>query len=371
VTTSDPTRPPERLIDGKLGELLRQANREFAAELDEPAAFRRVTARLKASRKRRLPWGMPWPVVAAPVALSVAAAVLVLAPRWKPDAAPELVAEDWRGYQAKLHATAAASSSTAAPPSEQPPARRAEAKNAGRAAKPSAAPPPSRASANAAPEPASVTKPSELEAKPEPRVGSEPARAVEAVNTPDCLSLARQGQTRDAEACFLKRAEGPGLGAEMALYEVARLRRDVLADADGALRALAEYRTRFPAGSLRREADMSQLELLLQLGRTDDALKQSNELLSSSASGERAAELHLLRGHILRKAQSRFAEAAHEYELAATSGARSGEATYFRALCLEALGRGPEAAALFTRYLELPQRPYADDARRRLKGLAP
>jgi hypothetical protein len=169
----------------------------------------------------------------------------------------------------------------------------------------------------------------------------------------------------------LKRAVGSGLGAEMALYEVARLRRDVLADADGALRALAEYRTRFPAGSLRREADISQLELLLQLGRTDAALKQSDQLLSSSASGERAAELHLLRGHILRKAQSRFAEAAHEYELAATSGARSGEATYFRALCLEALGRGPEAAALFVRYLELPQRPYAEDARRRLKGLVP
>jgi hypothetical protein len=372
VTTSDPTRPPERLIDGELGELLRQANREFAAELDEPAAFRRVTARLNASRTRRLPWGMPWPVVAAPVALAAAAAVFVLAPRWKaPAAAPELVAEDWRGYRAKPDATAVASSSTVAPPSEQTPVRRAEAKNAGRAAKPSAEPPPSRPSANAAPEPASETKPSDLEAKPELRVGSHPTRAVEAVNAPDCLSLARQGQTRDAEACFLKRAEGSGLGAEMALYEVARLRRDVLADADGALRALAEYRTRFPAGSLRREADISQLELLLQLGRTDAALKQSDQLLSSSASGERAAELHLLRGHILRKAQSRFAEAAHEYELAATSGARSGEATYFRALCLEALGRGPEAAALFARYLELPQHPYADDARRRLKGLVP
>jgi len=169
----------------------------------------------------------------------------------------------------------------------------------------------------------------------------------------------------------LTRAEGSGLGAEMALYEVARLRRDVLADAAGALSALAEYRQRFPTGSLRREADMSHLELLLQLGRSDEALKQSDELLSSSSSGERAAELHLLRGHVLRKAQSRFAEAEHEYELAESAGARGGEVTYFRALCLEALGRGPEAAALFAQYLQQPQRAYAEDARRRLQRLKP
>jgi tetratricopeptide (TPR) repeat protein len=182
--------------------------------------------------------------------------------------------------------------------------------------------------------------------------------------------LARQGKTRDAEACFLERAPGSGLAAEMALYEVARLRRDVLADADGALRALAEYRSRFPAGSLRREADMSHLELLLQLGRSDAALKQSDELLSSSASGERATELRLLRGHVLRK-QERFAAAVREYELAEHAGARAGEATYFRALCLEASGRAPEAATAFAKYLEQPQRPYAEDARRRLERLKP
>jgi len=205
-------------------------------------------------------------------------------------------------------------------------------------------------------------------------VGQPPPTSATASDTgtaPDCLSLARRGQTRDAEACFLKRAEGSGLGAEMALYEVARLRRDVLADAPGALAALAEYRARFPAGSLRREADMSQLELLLQLGRSGEALKQSDELLSSSSSGERAAELHLLRGHILRKAQSRFADAEHEYQLAEGAGARGGEVSYFRALCLEALGRTPEAIALFAQYLEQPQRPYAEDARRRLQRLSP
>jgi hypothetical protein len=371
MSSSDPYRDPERLIDGKLGGLLRDANREFETELDQPAAFRRVTERLAASRKPRLPWA--WLLPATPLAAAALALVFGLTRDRTLDAAPELVAEGSSAYRAKPDADAVAAASTERAFSEALPLRRADSKDAARNAKRSPDPTRARASANHQPAPEASAKPSELRAEPpEPRVESEPPPPVpEAGKAADCLSLARRGQTREAEACFLERAQGSGLGAEMALYEVARLRRDVLADADGALRALAEYRRRFPAGSLRREADMSQLELLLQLGRSDDALKQSDELLLSSASGERAAELHLLRGHILRKTQSRFAAAAREYELAENAGARGGEATYFRALCFELLGRGPEAAALFARYLELPQRTYAEDARRHLEGLKP
>jgi hypothetical protein len=372
MSSSDPDRDPERLIDGKFGNLLREANREFATELDQPAAFRRVTERLAASRKQREPWA--WLLPATLFAIAAIAAVIVIARPWRSDPAPELVAERARGYYASRKADASAAPSTAPLRSDELPIRTTDSKNTARSTKRSADPTSSRAPASVKPEPEVSAKP--LELPPEPpstlRVATEPARSVdEGAKAPDCLSLARQGQTRQAEACFLKRAEGSGLGAEMALYEVSRLRRDVLADADGALRALAEYRKRFPAGSLRREADMSQLELLRQLGRSDDALKQSEELLLSSASGERAAELHLLRGHILRKAQSRFAAAAREYELAENAGARGGEATYFRALCLQALGRGAEAATLFAQYLKLPQRPYAEDAKRRLETLNP
>jgi tetratricopeptide (TPR) repeat protein len=184
------------------------------------------------------------------------------------------------------------------------------------------------------------------------------------------LKLAREGQSRAAEACFVERSRGAGLAAEMALHELARLRRDVLADPNGALRALADYRSRFPTGSLRRELDVSQLELLLQLGRSDDALKQSDELLSSSSSGERASELRLLRGHILRK-QARFAEAVREYELAERGGTRAADAPYFRAICLESLGKHDDAAAALSKYLEQPHRPYAEDAKRRLEKVKP
>ena len=375
---------PDRLVEGQFGRLLKDANREFAGGLDQPAAFQRVAERLSPAPPvlpRRSSWLVP-AVLLALAGLVVLPTVATIVRRTGLSAEPVLVAEDLRDFRAKPATVASALPlhATSQPP-EQAKTRRAEGNRAS-AAKLNAqgASPPASPSSDSGSVPPSVAESLEPEpaALPNPGVAPVPTAALtlapESADTgtaPDCLGFARRGQTRDAEACFLKRAEGSGLGAEMALYEVARLRRDVLADAPGALAALAEYRSRFPSGSLRREADMSQLELLLQLGRSDEALKQSDELLSSSSSGERAAELHLLRGHILRKAQSRFADAEHEYELAESAGARGGEVTYFRALCLEALGRVPEAAALFTQYLQQPQRAYAEDARRRLERLKP
>lgn len=365
---------PERLVEGPYGRLLRDANRQFAEELDQRAAFLRVTERLSASRSfwsQRSYWLMP----AAVLALAGIFILPALPRRARSDAGSVLVAEGPRGFRAQPAAVVASAVSSARMPFARGTAWRGEGGSASNA-KLSAA----RASTRALPSsdsPAatlSAIEPLEAVALPSPALTAATTAAsapADGGTAPDCLSLARRGQTRDAETCFLQRAEGSGLGAEMALYEVARLRRDVLADAPGALAALAEYRTRFPSGSLRREADMSQLELLLQLGRSDEALKQSDELLSSSASGERAAELHLLRGHILRKAQSRFAAAAREYELAESAGLRGGEVIYFRALCLEALGRAPEAAALFAKFLEQPPGPYSADAHRRLTRISP
>lgn len=373
MSRAAPEPNPERLLAGKFGRLLKDANRQFAADLDQPAAFRRVNARLSAQPKWALSRHMLW--WSAPAALLGAAALLGVRLTQVNDA-PVLVAEDLRGYRPKPGSTASVT-----PPANlavEPGTPRASVRSALQRGKPRTEVA-STASAAAAISSAASAAPPAVAAEPpvasNVNVAEDAKRAAahaeaEAAAGPDCLSLARGGKARDAEACFLKRAQGSGLGAEMALYEVARMRRDVLADADGALRVLAEYRTRFPAGALRREADMSQLELLLQLGRTEDALRQSAELLASSSSGERAAELHLLRGQILRKNQAKYAAAAAEYELAEKAGARA-EVKYFRALCLEALGQTTEAAALFAQYVEQPRRPYAEDARRRLEKLKP
>ena len=49
MSSQHPDRAPERLIHGKFGHLLREANRQLEAQLDEPAAFQRITERLAAS----------------------------------------------------------------------------------------------------------------------------------------------------------------------------------------------------------------------------------------------------------------------------------------------------------------------------------
>ncbi|RYZ09183.1 MAG: tetratricopeptide repeat protein [Myxococcales bacterium] len=368
MSSRDSDGAPERLLHGKYGPLLRQANREWESGLDESAAFRRVAERLAASRAERFASRMRWLVSGAPFAVAALVAVILLSRRQGAEGAPELVAETWRPAASASQQPSAGTA--VAPPAQEPSLSRPERKKEPRAGKRSGPAAVTSAPASAPQAPPSPTPPVEP-ALAEPLVANGAASTgSEAPHPPDCLSLARQGQTRAAEGCFLERAQGGGLAAEMALYELARLRRDVLADANGALQALADYRTRFPAGSLRREVDMSQLELLLQLGRSDDALRQSDQLLSSSTSGERASELRLLRGHILRK-QSRFAEAAREFELAEGGGARRGDAVYFRALCLEAAGRPTEAAAALSKYLEQPHRPYAEDAKRRLEKLKP
>jgi len=356
---------------------LRDGNRELADGLDQSAAFQRLTERLSNSQSafgvRRAYWLLP----ATLAALAVLVVVPTVMRRVRSRPALIIAAEELRAQPRKpiTSAPVAPAASLPAPTTTRPADDRNALGTKRTMHAPSTDAPVSSASGAALP---SAGKAPEAQPQPTPDPGdsaaaSQPTTAEPAADVgaaPDCLSLARHGQTRDAEACFLKRAEGSGLGAEMALYEVARLRRDVLGDAAGALRVLADYRTRFPSGSLRREADMSQLELLVQLGRTDEALKQSDELLSSSASGERAAELRVLRGNILRKTRS-FAAAANEYELAERAGARGRDLTYFHALCLEALGRNAQAAALFAQYLEQPQHSYADDARRRLERLEP
>lgn len=355
---------PERLIHGKLGAELDRANREFAARIDEHAAFRRLSARLDRPIQRRL----LEPALAAGGALVLGVGLLVGAQhRLSATPSSEITAEPLPGRHAL---------DTAPHSSVEGPAPEAARVVAGR--DPQEATPPRKSPEGRAVAPRGPTRPLELEntsAKPSqpptrPLAGVDPVSAQP--EGPDCLSLARGGNTRGAESCFLHRARGSGLGAEMALYEVARLRRDVLADPSGALQVLAEYRQRFPAGALRREADMSQLELLMQLGRSQDALRQSQELLSSSVAGERAAELRLLRGHILRKSLRDLSGAEREYALAeAAQGGNGVEASYFRGTSLQAMGDADAAIAAYQRYLDRGGRTYAADARQRLESLAP
>jgi hypothetical protein len=208
-------------------------------------------------------------------------------------------------------------------------------------------------------------------ALPRAESSSEVSQNLPAV-LPDCLSLARGGKPRDAEACFLERAAGNALGAEMALYEVARLRRDVLANPAGALEALSTYQRRFPQGTLGREVSLSHVELLVEVGRQEEALRESDALLRSGLGSERALELHLLRGHVYRRKMKDLAAAAREYALAerAGGGSAAADAGYLAGVCQLELGDRAAARGSFERYLASGQSKHREEVRKKLEALS-
>ena len=187
-----------------------------------------------------------------------------------------------------------------------------------------------------------------------------------------CATLGANASTaRDAVACYLVVARDGGPAAETALFEIARLRRDVLGDGAGALAALQEARTRFPTGRLRQEVDLSIVELLPDLNRHNEAIEEIGRLLAEGHDLERTAELRVMRGDIYREVLEDFGHAERDYAAAEEARAPTvGDATFLRGVCLQALGRTAEARATFERYLAAAgAERFADEARRRLQRL--
>jgi hypothetical protein len=153
-----------------------------------------------------------------------------------------------------------------------------------------------------------------------------PAPAV--TEAPDCARLTRRGAIDEALTCFTQEAAQPGLVGELALMELARIRRDVKGDLAGAEAALAEHRRRFPHGSLADEAAGARIELLVRLGRVPEGLAESERLAGS-------------------------------------------EGTFWRGVCLEKLGRPADAARAFDDYLTHPDGKHRAEATKMRQELAP
>src|SRR6185436_14527639 len=160
------------------------------------------------------------------------------------------------------------------------------------------------------------------EAEAAPATAAPAARA--AAPDADCARLTRQGAIDAALACFARESAQPGLVGELALIELARIRRDVKGDLPGAEQALAEHRRRFPRGALANEAAGSRIELLLRLGRAAEALAEAERLNGGDATFWRAVCLHKLG----RRAEA--VQALDEY-LARPDGKRRAEAARMRA----------------------------------------
>ena len=152
-----------------------------------------------------------------------------------------------------------------------------------------------------------------------------------------------------------------------ALRKILELARSPAA-AGQALEALADYRRRFPAGTLSREADLAEVRADVALGRRQDAIETLDRLLSQR-DPPRAISLSLLRGELLSK-EGRCADALASWRtLTAQSPAEKERLMHGRAFCLVTLGRWSESQDAYRAYLKaFPEGRFAGEARVALSG---
>jgi ferric-dicitrate binding protein FerR (iron transport regulator) len=195
-----------------------------------------------------------------------------------------------------------------------------------------------------APQPTLPTAPARRP-PPAPAVAAPPARNYYA----EALNLARHGEHQMA-AAILERALAAGEGPrDLELYQLALLRQRHLNDPQGALDALQGYRSQFPRGALRQEVDLSVVQVDVALGRAEAALSESARFLAAHPQSERADEVRILRGDLLRQ-RGDFAAAAGEYR-SVSGGAALEDALFYWAYCRLQLGDGSSAVKALQDYL--------------------
>lgn len=135
-----------------------------------------------------------------------------------------------------------------------------------------------------------------------------------------CSQLAKAGQYAAASACYGRVAHGNSMGAELALYEKARLEAKALGQSAQALATLDEHTRRFPSGVLTTEVELTRIELLSQLGRRAEALSAVERGLQGALGRERGGDLQVLRAELL-STQGNCAGALEAAEAARQAGA--------------------------------------------------
>jgi hypothetical protein len=355
-----PERSPTRWVEteGPLGRLLREAAEDYRQGLAAPRALSRQLSPRRAQRGAL--------VLAFVAGVSLAAAALIA--HFRAESSPLLAQPE----PARTARARPAQPIAVSPPAPEPSLRAATPLSAepARAALPGRALPEPASASRArveplAPEPARAGT-SELDAGALLPLAPEPTKQPAA----DCLSFARSGDAAAAERCFEAQAAGQNLSAEVALYELARLRRDMLGKPQAALAALDDYARRFPHGYLSGEVLFSRLELLVKLGRSAEVLGASDELLASASGKERALEIHFLRGNVYAHALKDPQSAAREYALAAASAGKLGDdAAFLAAVSLQSAGERARAKAAFEAYLARPAARHEAEARARLRTL--
>lgn len=150
--------------------------------------------------------------------------------------------------------------------------------------------------ASAAPSVAKAAAPSErphLAAPSTPLVPNKPVSST-ARGVQDAQSALQAGDVNRAADILTHTAQGSGPAAENAAYELARITRYNLGRPRQAVVLWDKYRTRFPSGLLRTEADLSIVDTLSQLGEVQAALSEAKAFLSRHPNSERRGEVQRL-----------------------------------------------------------------------------
>ncbi|MGA7742398.1 MAG: FecR domain-containing protein [Polyangia bacterium] len=114
----------------------------------------------------------------------------------------------------------------------------------------------------------------------------------------EARSALSEGRTEEALAMLTHCAKGVGPAAENAAYEMGRVLRDGLHRPQAAVTAWLAYRTRFPNGLLRAEADLSILETLARVGDKAAALAEAESFLARYPNSERREEVAKLAARV-------------------------------------------------------------------------
>jgi hypothetical protein len=122
-----------------------------------------------------------------------------------------------------------------------------------------------------------------------PRITPPPSRGLR-----DAQAALQAGDTNRALEILTRTAAGSGPAAENAAYELGRITRYNLNRPRQAVALWDKYRTRFPSGLLRTEADLSIVDTLSSLGDVHAALTEADAFLARHPSSERRPEVQRL-----------------------------------------------------------------------------
>jgi TolA-binding protein len=181
------------------------------------------------------------------------------------------------------------------------------------------------------------------------------------------MALEARGDIDGAARELARAADLDPVHGDLALYSLGRLQQRRVHDAARALATFRRYRERYPRGALLPEVDFEILQLEVETRDRAGALLEAARFLADHPLSERAEQVHLLRGNLLRDA-GKCGEAVAEYA-DVRANPLADEALYSTAYCQRKLGDRSAAARTLAEYLRrFPQGDHRAEAVRALES---